>query len=85
MAKEFDEIMQDMKAWQEEKEGRAVICFAGDEEAGGYHLAVGKGGNIVAAMGLSLLESTDTKGMVEAALAAVELYPNIKDVFKKQE
>lgn len=85
MAKEFDEIMQDMKAWQEEKEGRAVICFAVSEEVGGYHLAVGKGGHIVAAMGLSLLESTDTKGMVETALEAVELYPNIKDVFKKQE
>ena len=85
MAKEFDEIMQDMKAWQEEKKGRAVICFAVDEEVGGYHIAVGKGGNIIAAMALALLERTDTKGMVETALEAVELYPNIKDVFEKQE
>lgn len=83
MAKEFNEIMQDMKAWQKEKEGRAVICFAADPE-GGYHIAVGQGGNIIAAMALSLLESTDTKGMVETALEAVELCPNIKDVFEKQ-
>ena len=85
MAKEFDEIMQDMKAWQEEKAGRAVICFAVDKEVGGYHIAVGKGGNIIAAMALALLESADTKVMLETALEAVELYPNIKDVFNKKE
>lgn len=85
MAKDFDEIMQDMKAWQEEKKGRAIICFAVDEEVGGYHIAVGKGSNIIAAMGLSLLESIDTKGMVETALEAVELYPGIRDVFNKKE
>ena len=79
MAKEFDEIMQDMKAWQGEKDGRAIICFAVEPEDSVYHAEAGRGADIIAAMAYQASKSKDTVELMVVALMMAKIVGNGKD------
>ena len=84
MAKEFDEIMQDMKAWQEEKEGRAVICFAVSKREDLYSAVAGRGTEIITAMAGNAIKDEAIRELIEAALDVAKMASAIKDVVDKE-
>lgn len=84
MAKELDEIMQDMTAWQKEKEGRAVICFAVDEKECLYCVVAGRGTEVIAAMAGNAIKDKSVRELIETALDVAKMAEAIKNVVDKK-
>lgn len=85
MAKEFNEIMQDMQAWQKEKEGRAVICFAVSKEESLSTVVAGRGTEVIAAMAGNAIKDEAIRELIEAALEVAKVAQAIKDVVDNKE
>lgn len=80
MAKEFDEIMQDIQAWQKEKEGRAVICFAVDKKERLSCIVTGRGREVIAAMAGNAIKDEEVRELIETALDVAKMAEAIKNV-----
>lgn len=79
MAKEFNEIMQDMKEWQEEQNDRVVICFVACKEQGLYDALAGNGVDIASAMAFYAFQDKDIMELMEAALMAAKTMQKEKE------
>ena len=70
--KKIENIMEDLRAWQNEKEGRAVSVFLADDAEGCSNLMYGKRLGLVASMAFYALRDNEIKEMMQDALDAVE-------------
>ena len=80
MAKEFKEIMQDMKEWQEEQKDRVIICFAVSPGDGSHQVMVGNGAGVAAAMALFASKDKETRKLMKVALMAAKMSRAMDDV-----
>lgn len=80
MAKEFNEIMQDMQAWQKENEDRAVICFAVGKQDCLSCIVAGRGTEVITAMAGNAIKDEAVRELIEAALEVAKMAKAIEDV-----
>lgn len=65
MAKDIESIMKDAKAWQEEKEGRAISAFVVDNERGCISVMCGSGQDIIASMAFYIFQYKEIRELVQ--------------------
>ena len=73
MAKDIESIMKDAKAWQGEKEGRAVSAFVVDNERGCINVMCGSGSDIIASMAFYIFQDKEIRELVQTALLTAEM------------
>lgn len=79
MAKNIESILEDLKAWQEENEGRAVSVFILDSARVSMSMMLGKRLELVGCMGLCALRDEKIKELMHLTLGAVEMMQEEKD------
>lgn len=79
MAKNIESIMKDAKAWQNEKEGRAISAFVVDNERGCINVMCGSGQDIIASMAFYIFQDKEIRELVQTALDVAKMVLEEKD------
>lgn len=73
MEQNIEKILEQAKAWQEEKKGRAVSAFVVDNERGCINVMYGTGSDIIASMAFYILQDKEIRELVQTALDVAKM------------